>query len=38
MNALPVKAIGTALGGKVDAANIAPADCALLLEFSCPAP
>ena len=34
MNALPVKPIGTALGGKVGPANIAPADGAMFLEFS----
>ena len=34
MNALPVRPIGTALGGKVTAANIAPADRSLFLEFS----
>jgi formylglycine-generating enzyme required for sulfatase activity len=34
LNALPVKPSGTALGGKVGPANIAPADRALLLEFS----
>jgi iron(II)-dependent oxidoreductase len=34
MNALPVKPLGTALGGKVTPANIAPADRALFLEFS----
>lgn len=34
MNALPVKPIGTAPGGRVAAANIAPADRALFLEFS----
>jgi len=34
MNALPVKPIGTALGGKVTPANIAPADRPLFLEFS----
>jgi len=34
MNALPVKPIGTALGGKVTPANIAPADRAIFLEFS----
>jgi iron(II)-dependent oxidoreductase len=34
MNALPIKAIGTALGGKVTSANIAPSHRALFLEFS----
>jgi formylglycine-generating enzyme required for sulfatase activity len=34
MNALPVKPLGTGLGGKVTAANIAPADRPLFLEFS----
>jgi iron(II)-dependent oxidoreductase len=34
MNALPVKPSGTALGGKVGPANIAPVDRALFLEFS----
>lgn len=34
MNALPVKPIGTALGGKVGPDNIAPADRAIFLEFS----
>lgn len=34
MNALPVRPIGTALGGKVTSANIAPSDRALFLEFS----
>jgi formylglycine-generating enzyme required for sulfatase activity len=34
LNALPVKAMGTALGGKVGPANIAQADRALFLEFS----
>lgn len=34
LNALPVKAMGTALGGKVTADNIAPPDRALFLEFS----
>jgi len=34
LNALPVKAMGTALGGKVGPANIAHADRALFLEFS----
>lgn len=34
MNALPVKPIGTAPGGKVAPANIAPADWAIFLEFS----
>jgi iron(II)-dependent oxidoreductase len=34
MNALPVKPIGTALGGKVTGANIAPPDQSLFLEFS----
>lgn len=34
MNALPVKPIGAALGGKVGPANIAPADRPLFLEFS----
>jgi iron(II)-dependent oxidoreductase len=34
LNALPVKPQGTALGGKVRAENIAPADRALFLEFS----
>lgn len=34
MNALPVKPVGTALGGKVSASNIAPPDHALFLEFS----
>jgi len=34
MNALPVKPVGTALGGKVTPANIAPADRPLFLEFS----
>ncbi len=39
MNALPVKARGAALGGKVGPANIAPADRAMFLEFSSrPAP
>ena len=38
MNALPVKPIGTAVGGKVGPANIAPADRALLLEFDPPSP
>lgn len=36
MNALPVKPIGTALGGKVTSANIAQADRPLFLEFSSP--
>ncbi len=34
MNALPVKPTGTALGGKVGPANIAPAHRSLFLEFS----
>ncbi len=34
MNALPVKPIGAALGGKVTSANIAQPDRALFLEFS----
>ena len=34
MNSLPVKPIGTALGGKVGPANIAPPDRAIFLEFS----
>jgi formylglycine-generating enzyme required for sulfatase activity len=34
LSALPVKAMGTALGGKLTSANIAPPDRALLLEFS----
>ena len=34
LNALPVKPTGTALGGKLSAENIAPADRPLLLEFS----
>jgi formylglycine-generating enzyme required for sulfatase activity len=34
MNALPVKPLGTADGGKVTSANIAPADRPLFLEFS----
>jgi formylglycine-generating enzyme required for sulfatase activity len=34
LNALPVKPSGTALGGKVGPANIAPAERPLFLEFS----
>lgn len=34
LNALPVKPTGTALGGKVSAANIQPEDRAMLLEFT----
>lgn len=34
MNAPSVKPIGTALGGEVGPENIAPADRAMLLEFS----
>lgn len=34
LNALPVKPIGTALGGALRLENIAPADRALFLEFS----
>jgi len=34
LNALPVKPLGTALGGKLALDNIAPADRPLLLEFS----
>jgi iron(II)-dependent oxidoreductase len=34
LNALPVKPMGTALGGKVGPANIAPPDRPLFLEFS----
>jgi len=34
LNALPVKPLGTALGGKLALANIAPADRQLFLEFS----
>jgi len=34
LNALPAKPAGTALGGKVGPANVAPADRALFLEFS----